>query len=337
MPRTRRPHLADVNIGHAAAERGDAGALRRLALAVHDDLVAHPVAEPDDNDDGEQAALSRRARAPGTWCVRCCDSSHGETVLAAAARAGSHECCAFLVDEMGADPWNPLLDNSGKSVVHHAAASGDIETLVYLSDVMTRRDPAPGFKASPYDPSRVLVARDHGGRQPLHLAADRGALRCATWLLGEGCPLEPRDAQARTPLHYAAEAGHVEFVKWLGSEGANMMCLDYVANTPLAIAHRSSRAAVVAYLSSVGCDLNVKNRSLVSKRSGGRVLRHGRAPRALRKTPAATEHLQPREVMVIPGWIMGLTREGRRPARTADAALRAVPPTPAEVKRLYRE
>lgn len=67
----------------------------------------------------------------------------------------------------------------------------------------------------------ILDARDKEGRTPLHLAANRGYLRCAGMLMGAGAKVDARSDDGRTPLFRAAANGDRLMVEVLIEMGAN--------------------------------------------------------------------------------------------------------------------
>jgi ankyrin repeat protein len=96
-------------------------------------------------------------------------------------------------------------DPFGLTLLHHAAASGNLELQQHLTEL--------GLK---------INEKDHYGRQPLHLAASGGHLKSAQHLVGnrpanvtEEDHVNAKDVDDRTPLLVAASAKKADVVRYL--------------------------------------------------------------------------------------------------------------------------
>ncbi|KAK3919392.1 Transient receptor potential channel pyrexia [Frankliniella fusca] len=88
-----------------------------------------------------------------------------------------------------------------------------------------------------------------GGWTPLHIAADRGAVRAVRLLLDAGAALGAATwERGLTPLHVAAEAGWAEVVSLLLERGADPAALTARRQTPLHLAARAQSVDCVETL-----------------------------------------------------------------------------------------
>lgn len=76
------------------------------------------------------------------------------------------------------------------------------------------------------------------GNTPLHVAACKGDLAVATYLISKGADIKARSNQGLTPLHLAA-AGHPQITKLLLKAGADVNALDENGRSPLAYSRKA--------------------------------------------------------------------------------------------------
>ena len=101
--------------------------------------------------------------------------------------------------EQGADLG--AVDKFGRTAMHWAAYSGNLELVKYLVSV----------KAD------VNAADD--GRTVLHAAAGRGELDVVEYLVGQGADPAVVDSDGNTPADIAADDGHGEVASYLSGLG----------------------------------------------------------------------------------------------------------------------
>ncbi|HUU04264.1 MAG TPA: ankyrin repeat domain-containing protein [Patescibacteria group bacterium] len=163
--------------------------------------------------------------------------------------------------------------------IHDAALNGDLAKVKEL----LAKNPA------------LLTAGNDLGRTPLHLAAHRGHVKLAAWLIQQGADVNGRDSSYQlAPLHLAAWGGDLETVRLLLKKGADLQArekdnenaLYYAAlspnlelvkflvakglkvrdtessagNTPLSIALQRGNLAIAEYFLAAGADALCKDR-----------------------------------------------------------------------------
>jgi len=161
--------------------------------------------------------------------------------------------------------------------IHDAALKGD---LAKVKELLAK------------DPARLTAGNDLG-RTPLHLAAHRGHLELAAWLIKQGADVNGRETSYQlSPLHMAVWGGHLEVARLLLKKGAdiqarekdNETALYYVGNslplakflvteglkindtkssagnTPLAIALQRGNLEMAEYFLAGGADALYKDR-----------------------------------------------------------------------------
>ncbi len=121
-----------------------------------------------------------------------------------------------------------LAQSAWCSEIHDAALNGD---LAKVKELLAK------------DPS-LLDSVNDTGRTPLHLAANRGHLELAAWLIKQGTDVNRRESSYQlTPLHLAVWGGQLETARLLLKNGADLQArekdnetvLYYVKNSlPLA-------------------------------------------------------------------------------------------------------
>jgi hypothetical protein len=144
----------------------------------------------------------------------------------------------FLIGTPLSDPCQAAtLDAApGSTVLHHAAAQGDVATI--------RRG---------LDAGDAVDGRDDRDMTPLHHAASTGHLDAAGLLLDRGADPNARAAGDMTPLHFAAMLAHPEMVGLLSRRGARTDIRNSSGMMPL---HLAANEKVVKVLIAAGADVN---------------------------------------------------------------------------------
>jgi ankyrin repeat protein len=178
-------------------------------------------------------------------------------------------------DRAGEQKHNPISsgDHNGFTSLHHAAFSGNLETVEYLikqglevNARAIRSAWTPIFVASlrgHEDIAARLIAAgartditDIRGRSPIHIASLRGHERLAGFLCRKGARIDSRDALGMTPLHAAAYGGHEGSARLLISLGADAKLKDFAGQTPLHLASMAGDKDCVAVFAAAGVFLD---------------------------------------------------------------------------------
>ncbi|MBZ5724192.1 MAG: ankyrin repeat domain-containing protein [Acidobacteriia bacterium] len=174
-------------------------------------------------------------------------------------------------------------DRRGATLLMHAAAFGNLETLKLLldagADVNARNDfdaTALLWGARDPDKARLLIARganvnarSRQGRTPLMLAALRpGGSPVVALMLTSGADVHVADKRGNTALGLAASIGEVETMRLLLSKGADPEATNEKGETPLIMATKSKQADAVGLLIQKGVRVNVTSTSSNTVRHG---------------------------------------------------------------------
>ena len=110
------------------------------------------------------------------------------------------------------------------------------------------------------DSPDLINAKDAtgGAYTPLHMAANRGQLVVAQFLLANGAEVDAKNNSNETPLHVAARGGHKAMVELLLSHKANVKAADNNGQTPLHMAAGNGFRSVAEVLLAHGADVNAK-------------------------------------------------------------------------------
>ena len=100
-----------------------------------------------------------------------------------------------------------------------------------------------------------VMAREEGGKTPLHWAAQFGEPANIQALLAAGADVMARNKYGWTPLHDAAQFGNPANIQALLAAGADLMARDEYGSTPLHSAARFGRPANIQALLAAGADL----------------------------------------------------------------------------------
>ncbi|XP_031216074.1 ankyrin repeat domain-containing protein 55 isoform X4 [Mastomys coucha] len=126
-----------------------------------------------------------------------------KTALHWAVQSGNRILCSIILSHQQGPSIINYDDESGKTCVHIAAASGFGDIINDLAKV----------------PECNLQALDVDDRTPLHWAAAAGKAECVQSLLNLGMDSNLRDINESTPLAYALYCGHTACVQLLSREG----------------------------------------------------------------------------------------------------------------------
>ena len=170
------------------------------------------------------SALRQAAGAAGALAQAAAGVGYGEGFAGNAHRfapSGMLAAVKYLVEEMGADV--NAIDYDGNTALHHAAARGDVEMILYLV-------------SKGADPKIATVL----GVTALHVAAGIGWVEGITteWspkatfeavkmLIDLGLDVNAQADTGRTAMHGAAHKGRVDVIQILADHGAKLDVRDY--------------------------------------------------------------------------------------------------------------
>jgi ankyrin repeat protein len=143
-----------------------------------------------------------------------CRDLNGSSVLEQAERFEQSDIARILIAN-GADP-NQRIGNRGDTLLHRAAASGNIGFAVVLLE--------HGADAN---------AMNGTGQSPLHLAAGRGYEYLADHLLQQGATANATTKHGDTPLHIAARKGDGAMIQLLLNKGVDLGIANVAGRTAL--------------------------------------------------------------------------------------------------------
>ncbi|KAI9110703.1 hypothetical protein K1719_018141 [Acacia pycnantha] len=132
--------------------------------------------------------------------------------------------------ELGSGNVDPRWASKGWDELHVAAAFDRTDDVLRLLKT---------------NPSWPLDSRDHTGSTPLHLAADKGNIRCARLLVEGGANVNARCNDGRTPLHRAAANGDRRMVEMLVEMSADPTITDDRDHSALDIASDEGHKEIV--------------------------------------------------------------------------------------------
>lgn len=91
---------------------------------------------------------------------------------------------------------------------------------------------------------------------PLHLAASRGALGIAKYLVEQGANINAHNRRKATPLHFAVFKGHTAIIKFLIEKGADIEAVDIDGGTPLSWAAYIGKLTALKLLTKCGANIH---------------------------------------------------------------------------------
>ncbi|XP_064104609.1 interaptin-like isoform X2 [Macrobrachium nipponense] len=155
-------------------------------------------------------------------------------------------------------------DGEGKTALHHAAAQGRGDALLFLLgskgnvEMKDNNGMTPFLRAverSQLPIVQMLVQRrvdvqvtDNQGNSSCHLAAKTGAVDLLTLLLDCGGDCDAVNSLGRTPLHLACSENQQEIVETLLRHGSSVNVVDKEGVTPLMMAAKVGSAPLVETL-----------------------------------------------------------------------------------------
>jgi ankyrin repeat protein len=156
-------------------------------------------------------------------------------------------------------------DSEGKTALHYAAASGNVEVLelliskgVAVNDKDTRYGRTPLYRAAYsadvktvavlLDKGADITARDAEGLQAIHAAAMRNDPAVLNFLLEKGAAVTATEGHGGTPLHVATMLCKPEAARVLLEHGAPPAALDQYKQSPLHIAATNGSVEIARLL-----------------------------------------------------------------------------------------
>jgi ankyrin len=104
-----------------------------------------------------------------------------------------------------------------------------------------------------------VTAWDKDGLTPLHLASREGQLQVACILLKWGASVTARDQNFLTPLHLASREGQLQVTRILIDHNADVSAQDKYWSSPLHLASRAGQLEVARILIDHGADVDAQD------------------------------------------------------------------------------
>jgi truncated hemoglobin YjbI len=194
--------------------------------------------------DGAVAAVRERNAERAISLSETCDRSVLPGLLAIMIGSGQGAMLAYVYQRLNGDPALVHERYAGRTLLHGAAATGNL-TVVNL---LLRLGAGPD-------------AKDGGGHTPLYCLANEcavsGAGSVAGALIEAGADVNASDGVKHcTALHMAARRGNIEVAQALIDLGAGIEARDSLGDTPLRRAVNCGRSGVASLLLSRGADVH---------------------------------------------------------------------------------
>ena len=204
---------AEYGVGNEGEEYDDqqAEAFTPLAEGLHDDNV-EPIGEHDAFDDMDE-------HVDDSWNVRGDLHAQG---------AESQSQSSMQDDQLKKALCDPAMaKHYGASLVHVAAASGNINVLKQIVDEAMGQYDRDAHAFDPRDAAfEVCSKEDIAGRTPLTYAIMADSVGCAKALLEFGVDINAADEEGQTATHWAALGCRKSMVELLLSHGADCTLVD---------------------------------------------------------------------------------------------------------------
>lgn len=167
----------------------------------------------------------------------------GRVPLHWAVSSGDADMVAFLVANMAHEEIDDLVDNSGWTPVHIAAATGRSDLL----DVLLDHDPKPDVNLT-----------TASGTTALHLAVSKNHYDVVKQLIQKHrCATRTKDKLGRNALHRAAAIGLQPIMRTLAEAGVNVNATDRDGWTAMHHALAEGHGDVARLLRDAGGDANI--------------------------------------------------------------------------------
>jgi hemoglobin len=236
-----------VNVGQAPAVADDGG---RPSSGIHREISRRWSAQRTLDE-----AVAAVHRGAADRAITLAEDSTFETyfnrsvfaaLLALMIGRGEGPMLDYVRGKLLADPRLAKEHYSGRTLLHGAAASGDLTTVELLLRLGADPDTA-----------------DAGGHTPLYCLANEcqgsGGAKVVRALVQAGASVDASDGVKRcTALHMAARRGNLQVAEALLDCGAGIEVRDSLGDTPLRRAVNCDKPGVAALLLARGCDMHSK-------------------------------------------------------------------------------
>lgn len=255
------------SLSHCTAQSSETASQLSSSPAASGMSPSSPMAKPDKPADPADASDTGVARGNSSVSGDGCSVSHSQAL--GTPESPSHRTTppsqlreARLHAEAEVARVFPTLAPkgvNGQTVLHTAAASGNVEQL--QKELLAFEGRVRRFVCAA-TPSRVLrralkrglllravnVPEDADRASPLHCAARGGHHACLAPLLAHGARTRATDIFGRSALHWAAACNDVDAVTTLLAAGSDVALRDERGSTPLALALRNRAHAAMRVL-----------------------------------------------------------------------------------------